>query len=62
MLSPLPPGTRIRLVEPAYALDPAQAAEAVALLREHGLHQMFQQRVLTRTFELESHDKPTSPA
>jgi len=36
-LAPLPPGTRIRLVEPAYALEPAQAADAVALLREHGL-------------------------
>jgi muramoyltetrapeptide carboxypeptidase len=36
-LAPLPPGTRIRLVEPAYALEPAQAADAVALLRDHGL-------------------------
>jgi muramoyltetrapeptide carboxypeptidase len=36
-LAPLRPGTRIRLVEPAYALDPAQAAAAVALLREAGL-------------------------
>lgn len=37
MLAPLRPGTRIRLVEPAYALDPAPAAAAVALLRDAGL-------------------------